>query len=145
MAMNYVSTRGKAPEQGFLGILLSYGFVSPLAGPGWLGRWLDVVLYHGDERQFDLSALTDAIVAFGFAVGPLGPALFAPYPSRPAFGGTFGGPIVKDRLFFFGAYQGTIQQQAPTDTLSIVPTPQMLVYECRRGPLTSEQFLSHSE
>jgi len=30
-----------------------------------------------------------------------------PVLSRHQFGGTFGGPISKDRLFFFGSYQGT--------------------------------------
>jgi hypothetical protein len=30
-----------------------------------------------------------------------------PVASRYQFGGTFGGPIVKDRAFFFGSYQGT--------------------------------------
>ena len=34
---------------------------------------------------------------------------------RSQFGGTFGGPIVKNRLFFFAAYQG--QRQVETDVL----------------------------
>jgi len=46
--------------------------------------------------------------------------------SRNQFGGTMGGPIIKDKLFFFGAYQRTKSDQAPSATAVVVPTPQML-------------------
>jgi hypothetical protein len=45
---------------------------------------------------------------------------------RNQFGGTIGGPIVQNRLFFFAAYQGTITRQDPSSTISYVPTAQML-------------------
>ena len=41
--------------------------------------------------------------------------------NRKQFGGTFGGPIVKNRTFFFGSYQGTLQEQRPADRTSLVP------------------------
>jgi hypothetical protein len=41
-------------------------------------------------------------------------------------GGSFGGPLIPNRLFFFTAYQSTVLEQTLSDTLSIVPTAAML-------------------
>lgn len=41
---------------------------------------------------------------------------------RNQFGGTAGGPIRKDRLFFFAGYQGTRERTAPPSSIAFVPT-----------------------
>jgi len=46
--------------------------------------------------------------------------------NRNQFGGTIGAPIVKDRLFFFGGYQGRVERSNPATTISYVPTQAML-------------------
>ena len=45
---------------------------------------------------------------------------------RNQFGGTIGGPIEKNKLFFFGGYQGTVTRQDPVGQRATVPTPAML-------------------
>ncbi len=55
--------------------------------------------FHGDAFEFLRNADFDARNFFSPTRDPL---------KRNQFGGTIGGPILKDRLFFFGGYQGTI-------------------------------------
>jgi len=50
---------------------------------------------------------------------------------RNQFGGTLGGPIRKNKLFFFLGYQGTLIRSAPAATPAVVPTPSMLAGDFR--------------
>ncbi len=45
---------------------------------------------------------------------------------RHQFGGTVGGPVKTDKIFFFASYQGTIEKTAPAETIAYVPTQAML-------------------
>jgi hypothetical protein len=64
---------------------------------------------------------------------------------RNQFGGTFGGPIKENKVFFFGGYQGTITRQDPVGQRVFVPTPAMLAGDftayasaaCRSGGATT--------
>src|SRR5262249_4534376 len=91
--------------------------------------------FHGDLFEFLRNDLFNA------------QRYFAPKEStlkRNQFGGTLGGPIMKNKLFFFGGYQGTIIRQ-DFAAESFLPTARMLrgdwtafaAPECNAGrPLT---------
>lgn len=72
---------------------------------------------HGDAfefvRNYDFNARNPA-------------ALVRDSLKRNQFGGTFGGPIKKDKLFFFLGYQGNIIRSNPVQAFSFIPTPDML-------------------
>ena len=72
---------------------------------------------HGDLFEFVRNDLFNARPYFAIKGNTL---------KRNQFGGTLGGAIVKNKLFFFGGYQGTTLRQDPADQRSFVPTQAML-------------------
>src|ERR1041384_3290034 len=45
---------------------------------------------------------------------------------RNQFGGTLGGPVLKNKLFVFGGIQRTLTRTAGTGNIGFVPTPAMM-------------------
>ncbi len=70
--------------------------------------------FHGDAFEFVRNFMFNARAANA----PTRDSL-----KRNQFGGVIGGPIKKDKLFFFGGYQGTILKSNPSTTTANVPTP----------------------
>src|SRR2546427_254621 len=73
--------------------------------------------FHGDLFEFVRNDLFNARSYFATKGSTL---------KRNQFGGTVGGPVLRNKLFFFGGYQGTTLRQDPADTRSFVPTAAML-------------------
>ncbi|MBV9296010.1 MAG: TonB-dependent receptor, partial [Acidobacteriaceae bacterium] len=75
--------------------------------------------FHGDLWEFLRNDKLNANTFFNNTGGvPKG------HFSQNQFGGTFGGPIIKDKTFFFVDSQGFLSRQAITEN-SVVPTPLM--------------------
>lgn len=74
---------------------------------------------HGTAFEFLRNSVFDAKNYFDPATAPI------PGFRRNNFGGTAGGPIVKNRTFFFGAYEGFISRQAITRTASVPAVAQL--------------------
>src|SRR5438876_2452718 len=76
--------------------------------------------FHGDAWEFLRNDIFNANAFFRNATGQPRATL-----KQNQFGGTIGGPIKRDKLFFFGSYQGTRQVNGldPTASLSTVILP----------------------
>jgi hypothetical protein len=68
---------------------------------------------HGDAFEFLRNSVFDAADYFSPEVNPL---------RQNQFGGSLGGPILKNRMFFFGSYQGTRFSTQNNGQIAFVPT-----------------------
>ena len=78
--------------------------------------------FHGDAFEFIRNYLFNAQNFFSSST-------LTPYKDglkRNQFGGTVGGPIIRDRLFFFGGLQDSIVRAIPTASYTQVPTAAMM-------------------
>ena len=71
--------------------------------------------FHGNAYYFVRNKVFNENEFFLESVGEPTPVL-----SRNQFGGTFGGPIARDRLFFFGSYQGTRETNGTSPNNSLL-------------------------
>jgi hypothetical protein len=76
--------------------------------------------FHGDLFEFLRNGDLNANDFFNNALGKPRDTL-----KRNQFGGTLGGPIKRDKLFFFGGYQRTSLRSDGVSTTAFVPTPAM--------------------
>jgi hypothetical protein len=71
---------------------------------------------HGDMFEFVRNGIFNARNAFALTRDSL---------KRNQFGGTIGGPIAQNKMFFFAGYQGTLIRQDPPERFTFVPTAAM--------------------
>ena len=91
--------------------------------------------YHGTLFEFVRNGALNARNAF---------ALDDDGIKRNQFGGTIGGPIIRNKLFFFGGLQTTIERARPSLQRKLIPTAEMMAgdfrrvasTECRSTPVT---------
>jgi Carboxypeptidase regulatory-like domain/TonB dependent receptor len=81
--------------------------------------------FHGGGFWFRRTDATQARDPFTNSAPDSLTGRFLPSSRWQQFGGTIGGPIIKNKLFFFGDYQGTRQSSGITNQLSI-PTAQVI-------------------
>lgn len=69
--------------------------------------------FHGSLFEFVRNDALDSRNFFAISKGKL---------RRNQYGGSFGGPVIKNRAFFFGSYEGVKQRQGETFSSLVVPT-----------------------
>jgi len=112
---------------------------APAEFGNYQGALVNVTLKSGGNRLRGSAfayVRDDALNAVNWArkwqpLDPLNPSRKTPLQHN-VFGGTVGGPIVRNRIFFFGDYQGTRREVGPLNSLLTFITPEM-----RRGDFSA--------
>jgi len=100
---------------------------------GHIGGMVNVVTrsgtnqYHGEAFEFIRNNYLDATNFFSSTPDTL---------HQNQFGGTFGGPIIRNKMFGFAAYQRTVARQTQSNTQATVPTAANLLgdFSATDGP-----------
>ena len=79
--------------------------------------------FHGDAFEFVRNEVFNARNTFATGRDSL---------KRNQLGGTLGGPVVRNKLFFFGGYQRTYKRSAPSESFMFLPTQEVLNGDFRR-------------
>src|SRR5437660_2715968 len=75
-------------------------------------------VHHGSAYEFIRNSKLDTRNFFDRAKDASGNLIVPPF-KRNQFGATAGGPIIKDRTFFFGDYEGLRQSLSQTNTITV--------------------------
>src|SRR2546426_4689642 len=81
--------------------------------------------FHGDFFEFVRNQVFNAQNPFATARDPL---------KRNQFGGTIGGPILQNKLFFFAGFQETTVRAPPSQSFGDVPAPAVMGGDFHAGP-----------
>jgi Carboxypeptidase regulatory-like domain len=82
---------------------------------------------HGDLFEFIRNGGFGSAADYRILPSPTAtPPLAQNTYKRNQFGGTVGGAIIKNKLFFFGGYQGTTQRQSPGNSTAVIATADMI-------------------
>ena len=93
---------------------------------------------HGSAFWFRNSDATQARNPFNQA-----PNVPLPHSKWNQFGGSVGGPVIKNKLFFFGDYQGTRQANGVTNNISIPDAKVLSTCTASTGNCDLSDYLGH--